>query len=568
MLQHKVSRAGLLLILSCTLALLFAACGGNAPQAGSTLVPAPPDKQVLRYPIGATDFSTLDPALVSVSTDIFAVQMVFTGLVELTGNGQVIDQMASSHQMAPDGLSYTFHLRPNLTFSDGTPLTAHDIAYSINRELQPETKAPLASFLSAMKDYDKITSGKVDSLIGDSILVPDDNTLTVVLSQPTPAFLESFAFPITFPVNKKLIDKYGLNWTDHLDEGAGCGPFRVTSYTHNQGLTVVPNPKYYGSKPRLQKVELFRSGQPDTTYKSYQAGQVDLAQVPGNEVESVKNHKDYRHAPALQITYLTMNYLAKPFDNIKIRQAFALAVDKDILADKVMHGTVIPTNHLLPEGMPGYNKALTGPDGVASTKGDVTRAKQLLQEGMQEEGYSSVSQMPRITLTYFILDSDTSNLVAALAQRWETVLGVSVHLNLVDINLLLQQMSSTTGKAGPLQMWFLSFGNPADPQEWLSIIFGKGAAFNNMNYGQNTTSDAAAQQAVQDELHQADSNLNPTQRLQQYDDAEQKLANDVAWLPLFQVEQHYVVNPKLQNFPIHPLGILTPDEWSKVYFAQ
>src|SRR5579875_3121408 len=226
-----------------------------------------------------------------------------------------------------------------------------------------------------------------------------------------------------------------------------------------------------------------------------------------------------------------------------------------------MHGTVIPTNHLLPEGMPGYNKALTGPDGV-------TRAKQLLQEGMQEEGYSSVSQMPRITLTYFILDSDTSNLVAALAQRWETVLGVSVHLNLVDINLLLQQMSSTTGKAGPLQMWFLSFGNPADPQEWLSIIFGKGAAFNNMNYGQNTTSDAAAQQAVQDELHQADSNLNPTQRLQQYDDAEQKLANDVAWLPLFQVEQHYVVNPKLQNFPIHPLGILTPDEWSKVYFAQ
>lgn len=565
---RKHSRVGLLLAFFCVLAMFVAACGGTTPAPAGKLVPASPDHQVLRYPIGATDFGSLDPALVATSTDIFAVQTIFTGLVGLKGDGTVMDQMATSHEMSADGLSYTFHLKPNLTFSDGTPLTTQDIAYSINRTLQPATKSPLASFLSAMKDFDKITTGKTNSLIGNSILVPDAHTLTIVLKRPTPSFLTNFAFPITFPVNKKLIEKYGTNWTNHLGEGAGDGPFQVESYQHNKGLVVVPNPKYYGVKPRLQKLELQRSGEPDTTYAAYQANQIDLAPVPGNQVESAKKRKDFKQAPSLQITYLTMNYLAKPFNNIKIRQAFALALDKDVLAQRVLHDTVLPTNHLMPDGMPGFNKALAGPAGVSSTQGDMAKAKQLLQEGMQEEGYSSISQIPSITLSYFMLDSDTANLMSVLAQRWQTVLGITVHTSVMEVNTLIQQMTDSTGHSGPLQMWFLSYGGTADPEQWLSIIFGKGATFNNMNYGQNNSSNATEQQAVQAELATADSNLNPQQRTQQYNDAEVKLVNDVGWIPLFQVEQNFVVNQKLQNYPIYPINIIPPDEWGNIYFVQ
>lgn len=566
--ERKHSRVGPLLAFFCVLAMFGAACGGTPPAPTGNLVPASPDHQVLRYPIGATDFGSLDPALVATSTDIFAVQTIFTGLVGLKGDGTVMDQMATSHEMSADGLSYTFHLKPNLTFSDGTPLTTQDIAYSINRTLQPATKSPLASFLSAMKDFDKITTGKTNSLIGNSILVPDTHTLTIVLKRPTPSFLTNFAFPITFPVNRKLIEKYGTNWTNHLGEGAGDGPFQVESYQHNKGLVVVPNPKYYGVKPRLQKLELQRSGEPDTTYAAYQANQIDLAPVPGNQVESAKKRKDFKQAPSLQITYLTMNYLAKPFNNIKIRQAFALALDKDVLAQRVLHDTVLPTNHLMPDGMPGFNKALTGPAGVSSTQGDMAKAKQLLQEGMQEEGYSSISQIPSITLSYFMLDSDTANLMSVLAQRWQTVLGITVHTSVMEVNTLIQQMTDSTGHPGPLQMWFLSYGGTADPEQWLSIIFGKGATFNNMNYGQNNSGNATEQQAVQAELATADSNLNPQQRIQQYNDAEVKLVNDVGWIPLFQVEQNFVVNPKLQNYPIYPISIIPPDEWGNIYFVQ
>jgi ABC-type oligopeptide transport system substrate-binding subunit len=565
---RKHSREGLLLAFFCVLAMFVAACGGTTPAPTGKLVPAPPDHQILRYPIGATDFGSLDPALVATSTDIFAVQTIFTGLVGLKGDGTVMDQMATSHEMSADGLNYTFHLKPNLTFSDGTALTTQDIAYSINRTLQPATKSPLASFLSAMKDFDKITTGKTNSLIGNSILVPDDHTLTIVLKRPTPSFLTNFAFPITFPVNRKLIEKYGTNWTNHLGEGAGAGPFQVESYQHNKGLVVVPNPKYYGVKPRLQKLELQRSGEPDTTYAAYQANQIDLAPVPGNQVENAKKRKDFKQAPSLQITYLTMNYLAKPFNNIKIRQAFALALDKDVLAQRVLHDTVLPTNHLMPDGMPGFNKALTGPAGVSGTRGDMAKAKQLLQEGMQEEGYSSISQIPSITLSYFMLDSDTANLMSVLAQRWQTVLGITVHTSVMEVNTLIQQMTDSTGHPGPLQMWFLSYGGTADPEQWLSIIFGKGATFNNMNYGQNNSSNATEQQAVQAELATADSNLNPQQRTQQYNDAEVKLVNDVGWIPLFQVEQNFVVNPKLQNYPIYPISIIPPDEWGNIYFVQ
>ena len=111
------------------------------------------------------------------------------------------------------------------------------------------------------------------------------------------------------------------------------------------------------------------------------------------------NHQ-YQQIPQLWINYYAMNYLVKPFDNIHIRQAFALAIDKDLIVHSVWKDSVIPTNHIVPQGMPGYNPNLTGPDGVASTRGDPIKARVLFQQGLQEEGWTSVSQMPLLTLTY------------------------------------------------------------------------------------------------------------------------------------------------------------------------
>ncbi|QBD76771.1 peptide ABC transporter substrate-binding protein [Ktedonosporobacter rubrisoli] len=567
--RHTISRMLLLSSLLCLFALLVTACASGAPQSSSNnSTKALADKQIFRYPIGSSDFGTLDPALASLNIDINAIEMVFTGLVAIKGDGSVVDQMAASHSISSDGLTYTFTLKPNLKFSDGTPLTAHDIVWSINRALSPATKSPTASYLEPIKDWEKMVTGKINTLIGDSLIAKDDNTVVIVLGHPAAYFLTPFAIVTALTVNKKLLDKYGNTWTDHLQEGAGAGPFMVQSYDHNKGLSLVPNPNYYGPKPKLQKVELLRSGDINTTYKTYQTGQLDYAAVPTVQLASAEKRNDYHSSPALAIVFIAMNYLAKPFDNIKIRQALALAVNKDLIAQNVLHGSVIPTNHLMPEGVPGYDKNLTGPAGVASTKGDQEKAKQLLQEGMKEAGYSSISQLPLLKLAYFGDDSDFTNVVAVLAQQWQSVLGITVQTNAQNSDVIVQQIMNTTGNPGPLQMWQSEIGNYADPQGWLSFNFAKGAAFNTMNYGQNKSSDAAAQQAVQDELQKADVNLDPQARMRQYNEAEQKLVNDVGWLPLYQAATQALINPKLQNFTLQPLDVVAPDDWSNIYFVK
>jgi ABC-type transport system substrate-binding protein len=514
---------------------------------------------VLRYPIGATDFAALDPAVSDATTDYTAVSLIFSGLVRLDSNNNVVLDLASSYKVSSDGLSYTFTLHPNLTFSDGTPLTANDVAYSINRTLTPATASPTASFLSAIKDFLPMLTGKIPTLIGDSLVVNDPNTLTIVLSAPAPYFLQELAGLNTHVVNKALIDKYGASWTDHLGEGAGAGVFEVSSYSHSQGMVLVPNPHYYGAKARLQKLEFLPSSDPATTYKEYLAGQIDYAAIPLTDLASAKSRNDYHHAGVLNIDFLAMNFLAKPFDNDHIRQAFDLAINKDILASNVLHGADVPTNHLLPQGMPGYNQQLTGPDGVSATAGDQTKAKQLLQQGMQEEGFSNASALPAITFTYPNLGQDFQNVCEAIVQEWQTVLGVNVRLQVEDPSTFVSRdLPATQGHTGPLQIWFLGYSYLADPFFWLNTFFGTGGSLNDGNYGQTPE-----QQAVQQEIATAATNSNAQQRTQQYNDAEQKIVNDVGWIPLIQGSLDVLINPKVQN-----LAANGPTKtWSDVYIS-
>ncbi len=539
--------------------LVMVACGNPTSTSQGNAPAAPPDKQVLRYPIGAPDFSALDPAVSDATTDYTAVSLIFAGLVRLNSDNTVALDLASAYKVSSDGLTYTFTLHPNLTFSDGTPLTATDVAYSINRTLMPATASPTASFLSAIKDFLPMLTGKIPTLIGDSLIVNDPQTLSIVLAAPAPYFLQELAGLNTHVVNKALIDKYGASWTDHLGEGAGAGIFKVDSYSHSQGMVLVPNPNYYGNKARLQKLEFLPSSDPATVYKEYLAGQIDYAQIPLTDLASDKSRKDYHHAALLNIDFLEINFLAKPFDNAHIRQALALAINKDILASNVLHGAYVPTNHLLPQGMPGYNDKLTGPDGVSSTAGDKTKAQQLLQQGLQEAGYSSVSVLPAITFTYPNLGQDFQNAAQAIVQQWQTVLGISVQLQVEDVpTFISRDLPATLGHAGPLQIWFLGYSYLADPFFWLNTFFGTGGSLNDGNYGQ--TSD---QQAVQQQLATAATNTNPEQRTQQYNDAEQKIVNDVSWIPLVQGGLDVLINPKVQN-----LGANGPTKtWSDVYIS-
>ncbi len=556
--------------------LLFTSCSlvGGGPTPPAKAGKAPGKQQVFTSPLlflnGGDDLATLDPALAYDQNSLSIISMIYTGLVEVDDHMQVQPQLAKSWQVSSDGLAWTFYLETGLKFNDGTPLTASDVAYSIDRALQPATKSTVAPiYLGIIQDADKVLSGNLSTLIGDSLQVVNPSTLKIILKEPAPYFLAMLAHSCAYVVEPKLVKTYGPTFTDHLDSGGGDGPFIVKQYLHGQKITLVPNPNYEGRKPQLNSVVFPFYTQEEAAYNAYAAGKVDTAGVPLVALPAIISRPDYHQVPQLWINYYTMNYKVPPFDNTSIRRAFALAIDKTAIAKNAWQNTVIPTNHIIPQGMPGYNAALDGPDGTQNLKGNAKEAQAQLQAGLTQEKWTSVSQMPAITLTYASGLSSFDKEVQSMVQMWKTVLGVTVTTHPIDSNTLLDEVSAATGNSQGIQMWGLSWvAEYPDSQDWLSRQFGSGSVYNNMNYGQNVSDDAAQQQTTQKTLLSADSNMQATSRQQAYQQAEQQLVNDVAWLPIEQVTSLFLRKPYVTGIVDNSIGLIPPNDWGKIYILQ
>ncbi|GLV59625.1 ABC transporter substrate-binding protein [Dictyobacter sp. S3.2.2.5] len=565
----------ILLLAACLVSLILSACSNPFGGGNDTTTRKPTkvarNRQTYTAPmVGVTDFDTLDPALAHDPTSIQAVQMLYTGLVQSDDKLQVHAQLAQSWHLESDGVTWTFKLKPHLTFSDGTPLTSADVAYSLNRALQPETRSTVAPiYLRLIKDSDQLLAGRISTLLNDSIMTPDAQTVVIVTNKQSAYFLSMLTYPCSYVVEKKLIGKYQAGFTDHLNEGGGAGPFKVATYTHRSRIDFVPNTHYYDPAPQLQKVSYIFYHTAQEAYQAYMNNQLDMTGVPLNTLANDKKRKDYHQVPQLWINYYTMNYLAKPFDNIHIRQAFALSIDKEAIANDIWQGTVIATNHIVPTGLPGSNPHVTGPDGTESLKGNPQKAQALLQQGLQEEKISSVSALPPIQLTYVSGVDSFDQEVKAMIQDWQKVLKVQVTVNPVDYNTLLDKVTGATGNANGIQMWGLAWVDEyPDPQDWLSQQFARGVVNNNCNYGQNSSTTAAHQQQVQQQLVEADANHNDSERLQSYQQAEQQLINDVAWLPMEQVTQTFLRNPNIIGITDNAQNNIPPDDWANIYRVQ
>ncbi len=567
-------------------AMLLASCGSTGPNQGTTKAAKAPDsQQIYRVGLPVSDVKTLDPPQI---TDLYSsqsVQMISAGLVEENDQLQVTGVLASSWDVSADGLTYTFHLKPNLKFSDGSPLDANAVAYSIDRALSPAiysaTYAP-GLYLGLIKDAANRGKGKVSTLIGDSLKVVDPNTLQIIISTKAAYFLQSLTYPTAWVVEKALVDKWGAKWTDHLADNGGqgsSGPWVIQNYNHSTGITFVPNPNYYGKTPQLKKVEYLFYQQIDSMYKAYQAGQLDNSAVPTAQVPvAEKNTAEFKKAPSLSIFYVGMNFLYKPFDNIQVRQAFSLAINRDIIAHNIEKDTVTPTCHIVPFGMPGYDPNLQCAGG-GPTKGDPNKAKQLFQQGLQAEGLTPAT-FPSITLVYPTGAQDTADQVTTMIQAWQTVLGVTIKSQAVDFNTLVTQTNQTVCATPDtpekclnkgLAMWWIGWiADYPDPQDWTTLQFGQGSANDNMNYGQNLSSNVAQQKQIQQQLAQADAltgNENQAQRMKMYNQAEEQLVNDVAWLSLFQSDVVGVIKKYVQGVVLNAQSLTPPDDWANIYIS-
>lgn len=556
------------------LAMLLAGCGANNGS-GNQL----DANQVFRWPLihlQNFDKLVLDPANV---TDLYSssvINAIYGGLVTTDHNLKVVPDMAT-WDISPDGRTYTFHLKPDLHFSDGSPLRAQDFAYSIDRALDPNICVPVSGpscagsppasvYLIMIKGASARLKGTLPSVINTGVFAPDTQTLVIKLEQPVAYFLEALTYPTAYPVERKLVEKYGNNypahtdWTTHLEEGGESGPFMLKSHDE-QHIVLVPNPYWYGPKVTLKEIDRQFVADPTDAYAAYKQGQYDYSEVPSQEYQAARDQQDFHEVGLLQTRYIGINQDSPPFNDLRVRQAFALTINKQLIADRVLNGSAYPTNHIVPEGMPGFYDGLTAP-GINSrtVTGDINTAQSLLNDfyahNPQYGGKLSIN------FTYASDDTDIKRTADALEAMWGTILpGVSITPHPVSfIDLATTYVANTVGNhPGAMQIWILGWSaDYPDPQDWLSLLFGKGSPYNASNYQDGNGYTAWKL------MSQADVEQDQTTRMSLYNRIEQQLVDDVAWIPLTQPKGIWRIKSYIQGFNPSALDLLSDLDWANV----
>ncbi len=563
-------------LLFCSLALMTLLLAGCAP-AGNT-APQLAANQTFIFPLThAASFNDLilDPANTPDIYSASVVGMIYGHLVTTDYNLNVIPDMASGWDISPDGKQYTFHLLPNLHFSDGTALTAKDFAYSIDRALDPATCVPVfgagckprTTSLVDIVGYADRVAGRIPSDIGVGLFAPDAQTLIIKLDRPVAYFLEAMTTSVAIPVEKTFIEQYGVDykdhtdWTAHLDKGGCSGPFIIQSYGDGKTLTFAPNPFWYGRKLTLSRV--IRPIVPDLTneYTGYQQGDYDYSDVPPQEYQGARDQADFHEIGLLSEQFLGLNELSPPFDDLNVRLAFALALNKQLIADHVLNGTSLPTNHIVPQGQPGFNPNLTAPGGdTRAVTGDLNKAQSLIKGYFAQCGCKTL----QVTLTY-PNDAKRTSVALAMQSIWQTVLSGdwgTVTVTPVGVSfatLVNADFTQSLGHSGPLQMWLIGLQTTyPDPHNWLNGVFSPTSPLNVFNYRDNGQFQAWSL------MQQADVEQNPDMRLSLYNRAEQQLVDAALEIPYAQDKGIWRLKPYIQGYNPTALQMISDQDWANV----
>jgi ABC-type oligopeptide transport system substrate-binding subunit len=518
----------------CILLFVLSACGGGASAAKAT---QPAAQQILTFPnVGITDPAVLDPALGPDQNSQMIVNMVYSGLVRLSQDATVLPDQASHWQISHDQRVYTFTLRPGVKFSNGRPVTAQSYVYSWTRALLPAVSSPTAlPSMQMIEGAASVHRGKTQTLSGVRAL--DDHTLQVTLQQPTPYFLTSLTQSVFFPVNQKLVTRYGQkNWSRMIEgNGVGTGPFMVKQWQHNVRMVFVPNPHYYGRKLHLDAVNMYFVNDPSIAFEMYRAGQTDMVwDLPFSTLGPAS-----MQAQQWETDSLFFNTKTAPFNNLKVRQAFAHALDKSFIAHTAFKSNVKPAYSLLPPGIPGYQFNYTG-----------LPYDRFLAKGLLQPIYPDATSMPPVTFSY---PSSYLNEIqaAAIQQMLEVNLGIQVNVQAIEPTAYDDMMQKHL-----IQFGFVQWGaSLADPYAYLVNLLSTSS--HNPGQWSNASFDQTLQQAEQ---------VGGMAHNRLCHQAEQIALSNVALMPLDTPTLAMVHSPKVHGVEINGNGLYFGD-WGDVYMS-
>lgn len=532
-----------LLALATILSLSLAGCGSQTSTAAgsSASSSAAGTAKQLVAEIGPNP-ETIDPALNSAVDGGNMILFAFDCLLNVDKDNKIIPGAAESYDVSDDGLTWTFHLRDGLKWSDGSALTAKDFVYSWKRVADPATAAPYGeTVLGMVKGFDEAAKGNVDAL---GVSAPDDTTFVVQLAHPCAYFDKLAAFATLAPVNQATIEKNGDSWATQPDTYICNGPFYISEWVPSSYIVFTKNPYYRDADSvKLDSIKLLLMEDSNAAYGAYKTGEAMMIKdVPTAEIPSLQGNSEFHVDPDLGTYYVSLNDSLPQFSDSRVRMALSLAIDRKYVANTLMQGVYTPAPNFIGTGVSDWDGSnfMDNSNGgkpyidVDDFQGNLAKAKQL----MSDAGYPNGEGFP--VINYSTNDAGYHKVVAQYLQQAWKELGITVNVNVVEWASFTPMRRAGDYEASR-NGWLFDYN---DASNMLDLLYSTNG--NNDGKYNNPEYDAVMDKAAAE--------VDPETRSGYLHQAEDILMNDAACIPIAYYNDFYLQSSKITGAWHSPYG--------------
>jgi oligopeptide transport system substrate-binding protein len=476
---------------------------------------------------------TLDPGLAQDAPSIAVIANLFSGLATLTAEMTVVPDVARSWEVLEGGRRYVFHLRDDVRWTDGEPVTAHDFEYAWKRVLDPATESRLAEFLYDIRGARATHQGELADADRVGVRALDSTTLAVELEGPVGYFLQVVALPAALPVPRHVVGVVGRGWTE-VPNVVTNGPFRLAAWERGERLVLERSLSYHGRfAGNLRRMEFLARKDPITELGLYEADRLEIARLSpvsaAERARAIRQHAgEYVSVAVLMTGLVAFGVTRPPFSDPRVRRALALAVDREMLSEAVGGGSFVPaTGGLVPPGMPGHSAGI-------GLRFDPDQARRLLAEAGLPAGHG----FPPLECLVYRAAGPFRRSAENLQAQWRENLGLQVAWTPMDTGEMLARRQ----RRAP-HMWLAGWtADYPDPDNFLRVGEWRGtggwehAAYDGLVEGARRV-------------------LDQEQRVEMYREAELVLAQEAPIVPLWHMRREVLVKPWVRQYRISPLGM-------------
>jgi oligopeptide transport system substrate-binding protein len=484
------------------------------------------------------DPETLDPHKTSAVAEAHILRDLLEGLVVYNAKAEIVPGSAESWTISPDGRTYTFTLRHDARWSNGDQVRAADFVFSYRRIMSPDTGAKYANILYPIVHAERIHKGQA---IADELGVRalNERTLEIVLERPTPYFLELLTHQTSLPVHPGSVRRFGNDFV-RTGNYVSNGAYVLAENVPNLHVKLTRNPHFHDVKNvQIDTVNYIPSPNLAAAVRRYQAGELDsLSDVPADQIKSLKERfgSQVVLGPYLGTWVLVVNTAKAPFNDVRIRHALSMMVDREFIAEKIWGQTMLPAYSFVPPGINNYRDPPVLQYRDVSPIDREEKAKALLKEA----GYGPGKPL-KVEIRYNTTDNNR-NTVVALAEQWKP-LGVETAFINTDLKTHFAYLRDGGGFDVARYGWI---GDYSDPQNFLFLVQSDNKAFNYGRYNNPEYDSLMRRSAAEMDLRK---------RAEILYEAEDIFLRDLPWIPIMYYGTKNLISPNLQGFHQNLRGV-------------